>query len=146
MAVALLSFNFNYGDLIRWLEGEYTNTHRNWATVSDAISAVRDIPPPPGYPDLDYDRAFVHVLRVCLWRVPMSVPSSRCANAISMITIQAWRMSSRKFGQNWLRRRCRVFMSCSLGSSGGSFSVFTCRHSSGCGRRIRVASALTLLT
>ena len=68
MAVALTRFNFHYGDLIRWLDGEYTNSHRDWSTVTDTIEAVRDIEPPPGYPRLDYERAF----RVCTEGVPLA--------------------------------------------------------------------------
>lgn len=45
-AVALICFDFNYGDLIRWLEGEYTNAHRDWSKVSDAANAVQDAVPP----------------------------------------------------------------------------------------------------
>ena len=40
MAVALMRFDMNFGDLIRWLEGEYTNAHRDWTHVSDAMNAV----------------------------------------------------------------------------------------------------------
>jgi len=58
MAVALIHFDFNYGDLIRWLEGEYTNAHRDWSVVSDAMNAVRSIDPPDGYPSIDFDQAF----------------------------------------------------------------------------------------
>jgi len=58
MVVALICFDFNYCDLIRWLEGEYTNAHRDCSTVSDAMNAVRSIDPPEGYPNIDFDRAF----------------------------------------------------------------------------------------
>jgi len=30
MAAALLRFNFNYSDLIRWLQGPYTHAHCQW--------------------------------------------------------------------------------------------------------------------
>jgi hypothetical protein len=49
-AVALLCFDFNYGDLIQWMEGEYTNAHHNWWMVNDVINADCDIEPPEGYP------------------------------------------------------------------------------------------------
>lgn len=68
LAVALLRFDFDYGDLIRWLEGEYTNAHRDWTTVSDTINAIRSIEPPPGYPIIDYDRAY----RLCTEGAPLA--------------------------------------------------------------------------
>jgi hypothetical protein len=40
------------------MEGEYTNAHRDWSSVSDVINAVRDISPPDGYPQVDFDHAF----------------------------------------------------------------------------------------
>jgi hypothetical protein len=55
MGVALLRFNLNYGDLIRWLGGEYTNAHRDWTDMSNTLTALQDIPPPPGYPPIDVD-------------------------------------------------------------------------------------------
>jgi len=58
MAVALCRFDFNYGDLIRWLEGEYTNAHRDWSEVSDAMNVVSSIQPPAGYPKMDFECAF----------------------------------------------------------------------------------------
>jgi hypothetical protein len=66
-AVALLCFDFHYGDLLHWMEGEYTNAHRDWSTVSDAINAVHDIEPPDGYPLVDFDHAFC----VCTDGVPL---------------------------------------------------------------------------
>jgi hypothetical protein len=57
-AVALLCFDFNYGDLIRWMEGEYTNAHRDWSSVSDTINAVLDILLPEGYPQVDFARLY----------------------------------------------------------------------------------------
>jgi hypothetical protein len=52
---ALLKFDFIYGDLVRWLAGEYTNRHRNW---TDTFHRLQDPPclghprglPPPNYP------------------------------------------------------------------------------------------------
>ena len=58
MAAALLRFDFNYGDLLRWLEGPYTNSHRNWDDVFLALEAVSSQEPPPGYPSVDYERAY----------------------------------------------------------------------------------------
>lgn len=58
MGAALLSFNFDYGDLIRWLGGEYTDMDRDFRSVEATISAVRDFPVRPGHPAVDYERAF----------------------------------------------------------------------------------------
>jgi hypothetical protein len=54
-AVALLHFDFHYGDLIWWIGGEYTNAHCNWSIVSAAINAVWDIESPNGYPHINFD-------------------------------------------------------------------------------------------
>jgi hypothetical protein len=67
-AVALLCFNFHYGDLIRWMGGEYTNMHHDWSAVSAAIDAVRDIKPPSGYTCIDFDHAF----QACTNGVPLA--------------------------------------------------------------------------
>jgi hypothetical protein len=56
LGCALLRFNFRYGDLIRWLGGPYTDSHRNWDEVFDQLNCVMDIKPPPGFPPLDFDR------------------------------------------------------------------------------------------
>lgn len=68
MAVALMRFDMNLGDLIRWLEGEYTNAHRDWEEVASAMNAVRDIQPPDDYPAIDFDRAF----KACTDGVPLA--------------------------------------------------------------------------
>jgi hypothetical protein len=57
MAVALLRFNFNYGDFIRWLGGEYTGAHRDKDATFDIVDSVRLASIPPGYPEVDFDRA-----------------------------------------------------------------------------------------
>jgi hypothetical protein len=57
-AVALLHFEFHYGDLIRWMGGKYTNAHSDWSAVSAAIDVVRDIEPPDGYPRINFGCAF----------------------------------------------------------------------------------------
>ena len=63
MAAALLRFNFNYGDFVRWLGGEYTGAQRDWDATFDIVDSVRtsSIPPPtpphPRYPAIDFDRA-----------------------------------------------------------------------------------------
>ena len=57
MAAALLSFDFNYGDLIRWLDGEYTSNGRDFQPVRDAIQAVQHYPTKPNFPPVDYQRS-----------------------------------------------------------------------------------------
>ena len=56
MGCALLRFNFNYGDLVRWLGGPYTASHRDWDTTFIDLETVRHFTPPPGYPPPDYPR------------------------------------------------------------------------------------------
>ena len=58
MGAALLAFNFVYGDLIRWLGGEYTDEHRDWPTMLETLDGVRAIQPPPSHPVVDIDRAY----------------------------------------------------------------------------------------
>jgi hypothetical protein len=57
-AVGLLRFNFYYGDFVRWLGGEYTNRHRNWAKTFTTLEAVCVRPPPPNLPPVDMKRGF----------------------------------------------------------------------------------------
>lgn len=52
MGAALLSFDFDYGDLVRWLGGEYTNQHRDWDTLQRQMDIAMDHPQRPGYPGL----------------------------------------------------------------------------------------------
>jgi len=56
LAVALLCFNFNYGDLIRWLRGPYTHAHRCWTRLNDCLATVRDSTPPPSWPRVNSNR------------------------------------------------------------------------------------------
>ena len=56
-ASLLIRFDFNYGDVIRYKEGPYCNSHRNWDETFLAVEAVATTQPPPGYPEVDYDRA-----------------------------------------------------------------------------------------
>jgi len=57
MGAALLNFDFDYGDLVRWLEGEYTNHDRDWAALRVNMATAAAQPQKPGYPDLDPDIA-----------------------------------------------------------------------------------------
>ena len=58
MAVALLCFNFLYGDLIRWLQGPYTNAHRDWDDVFTSLEGVTSTTANHGHPRVDFDRAY----------------------------------------------------------------------------------------
>ena len=52
MGAALLSFDFDYGDLVRWLGGEYTNQHRDWDALQRQMDIAMEHPQRPGYPGL----------------------------------------------------------------------------------------------
>jgi hypothetical protein len=67
MGAALLSFDFDYGDLVRWLSGEYTNAHRDWDELSGIIDEVRQHQQRPGYPEIEYNLA----LEACTQGVPL---------------------------------------------------------------------------
>lgn len=58
MAVALLRFNFVYADLIRWLQGPYTNAHRDWDDVFTSLEHVTSTTARHGHPPVDFDRAY----------------------------------------------------------------------------------------
>jgi hypothetical protein len=68
MAVALLRFNFNYGNFICWLSGEYTGAHQDWDARFDIVNSVRLASIPPGYPEVDFDRA----VRIATKFVPLA--------------------------------------------------------------------------
>lgn len=57
MGAALLSFNFDYGDLVRWLGGEYTNDHRDWNSLQKHVDIAMESEQRPGYPTLEPDIA-----------------------------------------------------------------------------------------
>jgi hypothetical protein len=63
---ALIALDFNYGDLIRWLGGEYTAAHRDWDSTFAALENLRDLPTPDGYPPIDIDLGH----RICTEGVP----------------------------------------------------------------------------
>ena len=67
MGCALLRFNLNFGDLIRWLGGPYTNAHRDWSATFAHLETVRHCLPPSGFPTPDYTRTF----RACTEGVPL---------------------------------------------------------------------------
>ena len=55
---ALLRFQFYYGYFLRWLGGEYTNHHWDWATTFQTLQAVCTRLPPPDLPPADFPRGF----------------------------------------------------------------------------------------
>jgi hypothetical protein len=67
LGCAFLRFNCDYGDMIRWLEGPYTDSHRDWSSAFAQFEEVRHATPPPGFPPPDYERTF----RSCLEGVPL---------------------------------------------------------------------------
>eukprot|EP00980_Cylindrotheca_fusiformis_P020541 scaffold7617_cov143-Cylindrotheca_fusiformis.AAC.2 len=56
--MALLRFDFDYGDFIRWMGGEYTNRHRDWNAEWHYLLSLpcRDLP--SGYPPPNYELAY----------------------------------------------------------------------------------------
>jgi hypothetical protein len=67
MGCAFLRFNCDYGDLIRWLGGPYTDSHRNWTDTFAMFETVRDCPPPDKFPTPDFERTY----RACTEGVPL---------------------------------------------------------------------------
>jgi hypothetical protein len=67
LAHALLRFNCDYGDLIRWLGGPYTDAHRPWEATFALMDTVRNAVPPDKFPSPDYERTF----RACTEGVPL---------------------------------------------------------------------------
>lgn len=57
MGAALLSFDFDYGDLVRWLGGEYTNDQRDWNALQRQIDLAMESQQRPGYPVLEPELA-----------------------------------------------------------------------------------------
>ena len=63
MAHALLLFHFDFGDLIRWLGGDYTHDHINHEAINDALTALHSVDQGPLYPKHNFDRvlhSFLH--------------------------------------------------------------------------------------
>jgi hypothetical protein len=54
---ALLRFDFVYGDMTRWLSGEYTNRHRNWTNTFHNLQSLPRRGHPRGLPPADFPRA-----------------------------------------------------------------------------------------
>eukprot|EP00980_Cylindrotheca_fusiformis_P014329 scaffold3825_cov131-Cylindrotheca_fusiformis.AAC.2 len=57
-SAALLRFDFDYGDFVRWLGGEYTNQSRDWNQEWAHILNIPCRRLPAGYPPPDYVAAF----------------------------------------------------------------------------------------
>ena len=57
-AMILLRFDFIYGDMHRWMSGEYTNRNRDWDNEWRSILQTRERDLPRDYPPPDYHRAF----------------------------------------------------------------------------------------
>jgi len=68
MGAPLISFNLDHGDLVRWLDGEYTNDHRNWSDLGESIEGVKMYAQRPGYPVIDHELA----LEACTQGVPLA--------------------------------------------------------------------------
>jgi hypothetical protein len=75
----LISFNCEYGDLIRWLGGPYTDEHRDWEVTFATLETVCDCPLLPEYPIPDFERTF----RACTEGVPLKAT-----------TPQTWQVAS----------------------------------------------------
>ena len=60
MSCALIRFDFGYADFIRWLGGEYTNDHRDWASIFQLADHIAKIPVPNHSPLIDLDRT-IHI-------------------------------------------------------------------------------------
>jgi hypothetical protein len=56
---ALLRFHFIYGDMVRWLGGEYTNRHRHWSRVFRDILRRPSISAPASFPPPNYHGAYL---------------------------------------------------------------------------------------
>ena len=67
MGAALMSFNFDYGDLVRWLDGEYTNAHRDWSELSEIIEEIKQHAQRPDYPVIEHELA----MEACTQGVPL---------------------------------------------------------------------------
>ena len=74
MGCAFLRFNCDYGDMIRWLEGPYTDYHRDWDKTFAELESVRQCTPAKGFPKPDYPRAF----QACTQGVPLKANYHSC--------------------------------------------------------------------
>jgi hypothetical protein len=68
LAHALLLFNCDYGDMLRWIGGPYTDAHRSWDITFARMETVRHCAPPDRFPTPDYDRT----IRACSEGVPLA--------------------------------------------------------------------------
>jgi hypothetical protein len=77
MSCAFLRFNCDYGDMIRWLEGPYTDYHRDWDNTFEELEKVRHCTPAKGFPVPDYPRAF----QACTQGVPLKGNYTSCLSS-----------------------------------------------------------------
>jgi hypothetical protein len=123
---ALLRFNFNYGDFIRWLGGEYTGAHRDWDATFDIVDSVRLASIPPGYPDVDFDRA----VRIATEGVPLA---GRFECQFESVVCKREHHNNGSlasdvlFGRSLQKRKNSRTTSCSLAFCGQSFQVCSSR-------------------
>lgn len=100
---ALLRFNFVYGDFIRWLSGEYTNCHLDWATTFNTFAARKARPPPACsiYLQPILPVVFTSIPKVSLYHQgTMSVLKLRLLHEITMIIIPLSQRMHRLLKQN----------------------------------------------
>ena len=55
-ARVLLLFHFDFGDLVRWLGGDYTHDYINHVAINDALTALHSVDQGPLYPQHNFDR------------------------------------------------------------------------------------------
>ena len=58
MCKALLLFHFDFGDLVRWLGGDYTHDHIDHDSTKEALVALRSVQQGEFYPKQNFDRVF----------------------------------------------------------------------------------------
>ena len=93
MAAVLLSFDFDYGDLFRWLGGwlggEYTNQHRDWDALQRHFDIAHSHAQQPGYPVLEPEIAIKKFSRRCSFGRPFLLATeSILKHGWSMIIIR----------------------------------------------------------
>jgi hypothetical protein len=74
MGAALVRFNMNYGDLLRWLGGEYTYQYQDRSLLTDLVETIRSAATPPDYPPVNHEKA----LRILTDGVPAKASYTSC--------------------------------------------------------------------
>jgi hypothetical protein len=80
LGCALLLFGCNYGDLTRWMEGAYTDVHRNWDTTFATMESIHNCTPPSHFPNPDYK----HTFQACTEGVPLMAHYTSCYKSCSI--------------------------------------------------------------